>query len=153
MAAPGYQLVSITNGEPDYDAFGQPIGSGAVVAFPRPPRWGRKIIKKRQDLVLETEKGRRWLYKQYDRQTYEFTFRVPPLELDEFRALDTAVDGQRDPFLFYPDTDDLSISVFVRKDPDFNEGSEQPGVLSGEIARYSDYVLIVTEEPTGTQIL
>ena len=107
----------------------------------------------RQDIVLETELGRRWIFEQFDRQTYAFTFRCTPDDLELFRTLDEAVGGQRDPFLFYPFFDvDPSLAIFVRKTPEFDEGTEQPGVLDSAIERIIDYTLTVSEEPTGEEV-
>lgn len=149
----GYYLAQIgSDGEPEFTAEGLPIPSGPLVELP-PARWGRSIAKTRQDIVHETELGRRWVYHQFDRRTLEITFRCLSAGLEVLRALDEAVGGQRDPFLLVLDVDASPNGyVLVRKTADFDEGEEQPVMVNGDVVRLTDYVLILSEEPTGTSV-
>ncbi len=159
-----YQLALIgADGEPEFDALGQPIATGPIIELPT-PRWGRKIKKERHDIPLETEKGRRWIYPQFDRLIFGLTFRGFPDNIALLQALDDAVDGQRDPFFLYIDwltiqvsgfgfNVSLPTSIFVRKQPDWEETNEQPGVQNGEgLSRIVDVEIIFSEEPTGSDI-
>jgi hypothetical protein len=156
----GYQLVEIDSetGEPVFDNAGQPVASGSPVELGI-GRWGRKIVKNRTDILLETERGRRYVYPQFDRRSFTILFRRTPLELEIFRELDEAVGGQRDPFLFIPDMDNPDETIFVRKSPEFDEGTESAvvgstieSVLGTNIIRLVEYQFVITEEPTGIEI-
>lgn len=151
-----YQLVTIgSDGEPTFDGSGNPQATGSVITL-GVPRWGRRIGIQRDSIVHETERGRRWVYRRFERRTWQFVFRtdIPTktATLAKFRALDQAVDGDADPFLFYPDFGDSPLlSYFVRLVKDFDEGTEQ-AINTGSIIRSTDYELILSEEPTGNTV-
>lgn len=149
----GYQLVTIgADGEPTFDGSGDPIPTGPIVTLGI-PRWGREIVRPhRENVELVTKMGRRWIYPLSELDSFRLTFRTTPdgPTLSTFSTLDTAVGGNRDPFLFCEDVNASPRTfIFVRKDVDFNEGQEQP--LKGGV-RSVDYVLTLTEEPTGTDV-
>src|SRR5438046_764338 len=107
MGACGYYLVQIgADGEPIYDADGQPAKAGEFVPLPVQSRLGVEYGFERQDILFETELGRRYVYPQYTRQIRKMTFRLnDSTQLVGFYYLDQAVGGQRDPFIFVPDVD------------------------------------------------
>lgn len=149
----GYRLVVIgSDGEPVFDAGGNPVASTDIIELPM-GRWGRRLVKEYHDIVHETELGRRWVLARFERQTYELPFRIQPADLEIFRQLDDDVGGMRDPFL-YCDNIDVSPTtwVFVRKEPSFDEGQEQPVNVGGQVVRLVDYVLRLTEEPAGLSV-
>lgn len=152
--AVGYQLVQIgADGEPEFDEDGNPIPVGDVVTL-GVGRWGRDIAIERAGIVLETERGRRYVYRQFQRRTFRLPFALLPVQLAVFAALDEAVDGDGDPFLFIPDVDEASpgAAIFVRKTAGFVEGTEEPVTVNGAVVRRVIYVLELSEEPTGTEI-
>jgi len=151
-----YQRVEIgTDGEPVFDADGQPIPAGSPPEIIELPigAWGRTIVNpRRTSIVLETEKGRRWVFPQLERGEWSLPFDCLPDDLETFRTLDSAVGGNRDPFLFTFDVEASPIEwVFVRKDQDFDEGEEQPVSVNG-VQRRVRYVLNLSEEPTGAEV-
>jgi hypothetical protein len=150
----GYQLVTIgSDGEPEFDNDGQPIGSGEVVELPV-GAWGRAVSNpKRDEILLTTERGRNYIYVHSELGDWTLPFDLLPDQLDIFRALDAAVGGNADPFLFTFDVDASPQTWhFVRKDPDFVEGEEIAVKVAGVIVRRVRHILHITEEPTGTEV-
>jgi len=150
MGAPGYYLLTLdSNGEPDYDGSGNPVIDGDLVTLPIQSRIGVEYGKERADILHETERGRRWVYPQFDRQVRRMTFRLTLAQMAAFETLDEAVGGQRDPFIWMVDTDESpSTRLFVRKQAHFIL-RQHPNVGHGELV---DLQIDLSEEPTGPGI-
>jgi hypothetical protein len=150
MGAPGYYLIDIgAYGEPDYDAEGDPVVSGSLVILPIQSRIGVEYGTERADILHETERGRRYVYPEFNRQVRRMTFRLTLTQLAAFQALDEAVGGQRDPFIWVVDTDESPATrLFVRKDAHFLV-RQHPNVGHGELV---DLQINLSEEPTGPGI-
>lgn len=153
---PGYYLVETdSTGEPDLDSSGEPTISGTLVTLPVADRYGATIGFEENDLVQETEKGRRWVFKQFRRRVRKMIFRCTETELAAFRTLHDAVDGQDQPFIFVPDVSNLNPATFIfcRKDKDFlPKEFDSPGMEGGVLVTVFDYALEISEEPTGLEI-
>lgn len=151
MGNPGYYLIELdADGEPAYDAFGEPVISGSLVELPRQCRIGMEYGYRAESIVLPTERFRTWVYPQADLEVRRMTFRLRVgAELDAFYALHVAVRGMRDPFIWVPDID-LSppYTLFCRKEKDFMV-TQLPQVAHGAIV---DYQMTLTQEPTGPEI-
>lgn len=150
MGAPGYYLLDIgDDGEPDYDVDGDPVISGDLVVLPIQSRIGVEYGKERADILHETERGRRWVYPQFNRQVRRMTFRLTLAQMAAFQTLDEAVGGQRDPFIWVVDTEESPATrLFVRKDAHFIL-RQHPQVAHGELV---DLEIRLSEEPTGPGI-
>lgn len=150
----GYYLVQIgDDGQPVFDTNGQPIPDGSIILFPVIGRWGRTIKTRRDAIRLKTERGRNWIYPQASIRTRELIFDCLPADLSAFQDLDDAVGGDRDPFLYVEDVNASPTGwIFVRKDPDWDEGEETPVKISSAVTRRVRFVLHLEEEPTGTEV-
>lgn len=150
MGAPGYYLLTLdADGEPDYDIDGEPVISGDLVELPIQSRIGVEYGTERSDIVHETERGRRWVYPEFDRRVRRMTFRLTLAQLAAFDTLDAAVHGQRDPFMWVTDVDVSPPERFmVRKDA-HHIVRQHPNVQHGELV---DLQLNISEEPTGPEI-
>ncbi len=150
MGAPAYMLVTLdADGEPDYDVDGEPVASGIIVELPINSRIGVEYGTERSDIVMETERGRRWVYPQFDRYRRTMTFRLTLDQLAEFETLDEAVGGQRDPFFFIIDNDESPREmIFCRKESSMIV-QQLENVAHGAVV---DYQMVITEEPTGPEI-
>ncbi len=150
----GYQLVTIgSDGEPTFDSNGDPVPSGSIIPFPVIGNWGRTIKTRRDAVRLKTELGRNWVFPQADIRTREVKFYCLPEDLIDFQTMDDAVSGDRDPFLYYEDTDlSPTGAFFCRKSPDWDEGTEEPVTPNGTVERRVTFTLYLEEEPTGTSV-
>lgn len=126
-----------------------------VQAFPVAPRYGSSPLDiQKTDLVIQTERMRSWIYPQARQAVPKLVFRASALDIEFFRTLDLTVDGQAIPFYFVPDIDDMSGAMYVRKEPHFRPRElDQPGVVQGVEMAFYDYVLELTEEPDGVEVL
>jgi len=126
----------------------------AALEFPRGPRYGsapRDILE--GDLVIETEAGKRWVYKQFTRDKIVVNMRLTAEQLEFFRELHQTVGGQETEFYFVPDMDDIDTVVLVRKEPNFEPKElDDPGVVDGEEIALYDYSLTMTQEPDGPEV-
>ncbi len=115
------------------------------VELPVGPRWGGQYDSEQQDLELTTERGVRWIRRQFDRQKWVMTFRVTAEQLEDFRTLHQAVDGQSTPFYFSLDyivASPIGGAIYGRKEAGF-----APGQLSDETEPPTyDYVMTIIEE-------
>lgn len=150
MGAPGYMLVTLNaDGEPNYNASGQPIGTGVIVELPINSRIGVEYGTERFNETLETERGRRWIVEKFDRQVRRMTFRLTLANLAAFEALDVAVGGDSDPFFFIVDTDESPTErIFCRKESSFIVRQIENFPHGGLV----DYQMSISEEPTGPEI-
>lgn len=125
-----------------------------LVSFPVARRYGGEGNHvERTDLVHETDRGRRWVYAQFDRRIFNLTFRVTEAQLATFTTLDTAVDGQRTAFYFVPDVTVPGTAIYVRKEKDFKPRELEGKASSAGVAtKMFDYMLQLTEEPTGDEV-
>jgi len=126
------------------------LNGSTWVALPVGPRWGGSYDQEQQDLELITERGVRWLRRQYSRDKWVLTFRVTESQLAAFQALHDAVDGQLTPFYFSLDyTASPLESVYVRKEAGFH-----PGQLQDEIdPPVYDYQMTLTGEIDPVTVL
>ncbi|HTK86991.1 MAG TPA: hypothetical protein VL329_04630 [Nitrospiraceae bacterium] len=150
MGAPGYYLIDLdSEGEPDYDIDGEPVVSGTLVELPINSRLGVEYGTEYSDILLETERGRRWVYPQYNRYRRTMNFRLTLAQLAAFQALDEAVGGQRDPFILVLDTDVSPYEqIFCRKESSMIVKQLENVAHGGMV----DYQMVITEEPTGPEI-
>jgi hypothetical protein len=129
--------------------------SEAVVPFPVGELYGSNPIRYQEgDLVIETERGKRWVYKQFSRQVYELKFKVSAVDIEFFRELHLAVGGQETPFYFVADSDDSAgVAIYVRKEQNFEPVElDEPGVVGGIEMAFYTYTLLLTQEPTEGEI-
>jgi hypothetical protein len=138
MGRPGYYITDV----------------GDKQEFPIAERYGSDPIGIEEgDLELTTERGRRYIYKQFTRQTRRLVFRGTTAQLQFFKDLHQLLGGQETPFYFLPDNDDEATVLFVRKEKDFKpkELDQAAADSDGDTAVY-DYELILTEEPSGPEV-
>jgi hypothetical protein len=129
------------------------LDGASLIDLPVAERYGAIIGQQDEDLVLETEKGVRWVYKQFTRTYRKVKFRVTATELEAFFDLHVAVGGQETPFYYYPDTDNPGVRFFVRKDKDFMpQELESPVNVDGEIMAVFDYEMTLTGEVEVAEI-
>lgn len=151
MGLPGYYLLTLdADGEPVYNVSGEPVISGSLVTLPVQRRLGAEYGYEAESLIMTTERGRRWVYPEYEREVRRMVFRLQTgAQLDAFYNLHVAVRGHRDPFIFIPDTADSPYyTLFCRKEAHFMV-RELENVAYGDIV---DYTMTLTEEPTGPAI-
>lgn len=105
------------------------------------------------DIDHETERGKRWVYKQFSRRIWRFIFRLTDVQKDFFRDLHRAVGGRETPFYFVPDVDASPLeAVLVRKEKDFIPDSAQGMMIAGGSGRFWQYTMELSEEPEGTEV-
>ena len=152
MGNPGYYLIELDeNGEPVYDEDGEPVIAGDLVELPVQCRLGVEYGYEAENLTLTTERGRRWVYPQYEREVRRMTFRLKNdgVQLLAFYNLHIAVNGQRDPFIWIPDVDESPLyRLFCRKEANLMV-EQLTNVAHGAIV---DYRMTLTEEPRGPAI-
>lgn len=150
MGAPGYYLLTLdSDGEPLYTVDGEPIVTGDIVELPITSRIGVEYGLERSDILMETERGRRLVYPQFERYRRTMNYRLTLTQLDGFETLDAAVGGQRDPFMFVLDTDVSPYEMFMVRKESSMIVKQLENVAHGAIV---DYQMIITEEPTGPEI-
>jgi hypothetical protein len=131
MNFPGYYLT-----DPD-----------ALVVLPVAERYGSLIGIEENDIAFETERGVRYVYKQFKRKVRRMTFRMTEAQLAAFETLHNAVEGQLTPFYFVPDTDNAAVVLYVRKEPSFlPKELDEPAVVDGVVTTMYDYTLELTAE-------
>lgn len=150
MGNPGYKLTDLgTDGEPEYYSDGTPVITDPEVELPIQSRIGVEYGTERSDLLMETERGRRWIYPQFTRYRRTMVFRLTLAQLAAFQTLDEAVGGQRDPFIFIVDVDvSPQEQIFCRKESSMIV-RQLENVAHGAVV---DYQMVITEEPTGPEI-
>lgn len=150
MGAPGYYLLTLgADGEPEYYSDGTPVVSSSLVELPINSRIGVEYGTERADILMETERGRRWIYPQFTRYRRAMIFRLTLAQLAAFETLDLAVGGQRDPFIFVIDTDvSPTEHIYCRKESSFIV-RQLENVAHGAVV---DYQMVITEEPVGPEI-
>lgn len=132
-----------------------------LIDFPVGERFGSLVDGRLEgDLIHETERGKRWVYKQFTRRTWRLNFRVSETDLQFFRTLHDAVGGSETAFYFVEDVttfttagDSIGLDVLVRKEQHFDPHElTDPGVVLGVEMPFYDYTLELTEEPTDAEI-
>lgn len=144
MAAPGYYITS----------------PGSLIVFPRPPRWdsdsslaGVADPIEESDIVMETIRLKRYVYKLGKRSTPSFIFRVPEEELEEFQAFHDDVQGQLTPFYYVFNTAASPLAtLYCRKEPDFKPTKIGPYRFNGVLQGWFDYTLQLSQERTDVEI-
>lgn len=121
---------------------------GGLILLPVAERYGAQIGYDQNQIILETERGRRWVYHQFRRTTYELVYRVTTEQLFLFQALHEAVNGSEIPFYFVHDTADLAAAVYGRKEKDYQPKElDEPGWVDGVETAIYDYTFRFTSEP------
>lgn len=127
-----------------------------VQTFPVGERFGAAPHEIEEgDRVLETEFGKKWVYKQFSRRVFRIPMRLTEAQLDFFKTLHEAVGGIETPFYYMVDSlASTSTGILVRKEPQFQpQELDQPAVgTNGTETTMYDYTLILTEEPTGPEV-
>jgi len=124
-----------------------------LVLLPVAERYGSTIGIEESDIALETERGVRWIYKQFRRSVRKMTFRVTREQLLAFETLHNQVEGQLTPFYFFPDTDDMDLVLYVRKEQSFMPKElDEPGTVDGIATAVYDYELTLTSEVDPVEI-
>lgn len=123
-----------------------------VIAFPVARRMGADDAHiERGNLKHTTERGREWIYGQFERVIYRLTFRLTAAQLAIFATLDAAVEGERVPFYFVPDIAGSPLApIYVRKERDFRPQEMPLKVNAGE--QFFEYVLELRQEPQGVEV-
>lgn len=104
---------------------------------------GRPRSKERGSIDIETDLGKRYVYKLWERKVLDLIFRVSEDQLDFYTDFDMQVDGSTIPFYFSISGDGAADSIYVRKEAGFDPVElDTPG---GDQA-YFDYNLKLTEE-------
>lgn len=120
------------------------------VPLPVAPRFGGAYDQEQQDLELVTERGVRWIRRQFSRDKWVLTFRVTAPQLQAFQDLHDAVDGQATPFYFALDyTASPRNEIYVRKEAGFKPGQLQE---AADPALY-DYVMTLIGEIDPVTVL
>lgn len=97
------------------------------VPLPRGPRFAGTFGEREQiDLELVTGRGVRWIYRLFDRDNADLTFRFPSDEKADFRMMHDLADGKAIPFYFTLDyTASPLVAIYARKEAGF-----KPVILS-----------------------
>src|SRR6266571_4832453 len=122
----------------------------ALVAFP--VSFGFDSLKGHEegDLAFETERGKRWVYKQFTRRTLKLQFRLTDSQLAIFETLHQAVQGQAIPFYFVPDVNASPLdALYVRKEQNFTPARATGMEQDGTVGRFWEYLLELSAEVTG----
>lgn len=129
-------------------------GPGGLVTLPVAERYGAQISFDRSQIILETEKGKRWVYPQFKRISMKLTFRVTTAELAAFEALDALANGAENAFYFVHDTDDMAAAFLCRKEKDYAPKElDEPAWVDGVETAVYDYTLEITEEPEAATLI
>lgn len=138
MGLPGYYLSDVLD----------------LNTFPVAERYGGMSVGwKEYDIVHETERAKKWVYKQASHKTRKLVFILTPAQLDFFDILHQAVGGQETAFYFVPDVDDPDTSIYVRKEQNFDpKERDEPGMVEGVLTTLYDYTLELEQEPTDDEI-
>lgn len=112
------------------------------IATPIAPRHGSAFDQDEQNVVHETNRGVRSVYRLFTREVWRLTFRISEDQKAAFQTLHDAVDGELTPFYFRVGT----TILYCRKEAGF-----KPRMIAtpAEDPAY-DYELILTEEITAT---
>ena len=88
--------------------------------LPVGPRFDAMLGVEEQNIDLETDAGVLWLYRLFERDRLELTFKFTLTQMAEFRALHDAVQGQLTPFYLTLDVNaDPIVSIYCRKEAGF----------------------------------
>jgi len=113
------------------------------IPLPVGPRFGLLPGEEEVNLELTTERGVRWLRRQFLRDKWTIPFRFTEDMKPEFKALHDAVDGQLTPFYFTLDYTNSPVdSIYVRKEAGF---MPQMMTTPADVPVY-EYNLILTGE-------
>lgn len=113
-----------------------------ILRTPIAPMHGSAFDADEQNIVHETNRGVRRVYRLFEREVWRLVFRFSETEKPSFRAMHDAVDGQINPFYFRVGT----TILFCRKEAGF-----RPRMLADPTrGPVYDYELILTEEITAT---
>lgn len=120
------------------------------IPLPVGPRFGLTPGTEEVNLELTTERGVRWIRRQFERDKWNVPFRFTEEMLPEFQAMHDAVDGQLTPFYFTLDYTNSPVdAVYARKEAGF---MPQQLAQAADLPIY-DYVLILTGEVDPATVL
>jgi len=120
------------------------------IPLPVGPRFGLAPGTEEANLTLTTERGVRWIRRQFERDKWTVPFRFNEELKPDFQALHDAVDGEITPFYFTLDYTNSPVdAIYVRKEPGF-----MPQMLTtpADLPVY-DYNLILTGEIDPVTVL
>jgi hypothetical protein len=90
------------------------------VTFPKGPRFDWAPGLEEQNIVLETDSGRRFIYPQFQRDSWSITFRFSDMDRQHFQDFHNAVDGQLNQFYLTVGANNAAIAViYGRKSVSF----------------------------------
>lgn len=113
-----------------------------ILRTPIAPKHGSAFDADEQNVVHETNRGRRHVYRLFTRSVWRLSFRFSETEKPTWRAMHDAVDGELTPFYFRVGT----TVLYCRKEAGF-----RPRMLAEPTkGPVYDYELILTEEITAT---
>lgn len=113
------------------------------IPLPVGPRFGGAIDKQQEDLEIVTGRGVRWIYRLYDRDYAQLTFRCTTDDIADFENLHNQVDGQAIPFYFSLDiTASPIVSIYGKKEKGFAKGQMQQAADEP----FYDYVMTIIGE-------
>ncbi len=113
---------------------------------PQSFKFGYEAGLEEANLERETERGVRFVYRQFARDLLNVEWRVQPDQLAQLRALHTAVGGREHPFVFIPDAAAAPV-LFCRKEPGFKYRN-----VDGRTDVF-DYSMQLSGESPGADIL
>lgn len=113
-----------------------------ILRTPIAPRFGSAFDAEEQNIVHETNRGVRRVYRLFTRNVWRLTFRFQESNKAAWRAMHDAVDGELTPFFFRVGT----TILYCRKEAGFRPRMI-PEPTQGPVY---DYELILTEEITAT---
>ena len=124
-----------------------------IELLPVAERYGVTLGYEEEDILHETERGKKWVYKLFRRRVRKITFRFTEAQYPAFEALHLAVEGQLTPFWYVADSDDPSSAIFVRKEKDFlPKELDEPASDNGTTTAVYEYELILTGEVDDLEI-
>lgn len=113
-----------------------------ILRTPISPRHGSAFDVYEQNIIQETNRGVRRVYRLFTRQVWQLGFRFSEDQKAAFRAMHDAVDGELTPFYFRAGT----TILYCRKEAGFKPRM----IREATHGPVYDYELILTEEITAT---
>lgn len=125
-----------------------------IVEFPVERFGGMSRGVQRKAIDEETEEGKRLIYRESKRRVFRLNFRVLEDDLQIFKTLHEAVNGDVSSFYFVPDSSDIDTAYLVKKEAAFEPKElSEPTVIDGETFSVFDYDLNLIEERQSATIL
>jgi hypothetical protein len=125
---------------------------GHYITLPDAERYGGVHARHNEAVLVETEKGVRYVYEQFSRRQKKLPFRVTNDDIQALENLHVATHGAVLPFVYIPDISG-NLVLYVRKEQNFEPKEiESPVVSNDELMACWDYTLELTEESSGRTI-